>query len=529
MIAYTQEKWTDDVVPSERGQETRKKERKNTMKANMKLALTAVLIVAMFAAVSSMALAAKDSVTMAIPTTDLNTLDPHNSNMIVDRVVRANIFDCLMYFYQGKYENVLIDKYELSSDGTTYTFYLKKGVKFHNGEELTANDIIYSMERAKKSTVMATFTAIIKSVTAKDKYTAVITLEKPYVPFLLSVAANVPIMNEKAVLAYGDKYQRNPVGTGPYKFVRWDAGQKIVLERFDDWHGGKAPIKTATFMFLSDPNSALMATETGEIDFTFTMPPIAVPEIIKSGRLNLYKAPTIASGFLVFNLEKPPMNDKNLRLAMAYAVDKQEIVDVALEGLGVVSKALWDERVGGYAGAYKPVEKNLEKAKEYLAKSNYKGQEINFIIGYEYYRKVATLVQEQLRKIGINVKVSMMESNAWLAEVRKGNYDMSTVNMSMEFDVDFWANAFHSRGIGGFNFGRMNIPEVDKAFDEGKSIIDPVKRKQAYAVIEKALYEDASVIPHYFQVIPVAYNKNLEVSRFTSIGYARVIDMKWLR
>ncbi len=498
-------------------------------KSVLSFAVIAALVVTMLSGLTAVTLAAKDSVTMAIPTSDLNTLDPHNSNMIVDRVVRANIFDCLMYFYNGKYENVLIDSYTLSADGLTYTFNLKKGVKFHNGEELTANDIIYSMERAKKSTVMATFTSVIKTVTAKDKYTAVVTLEKPYVPFLLSVAANVPIMNEKAVLAFGDKYMRNPVGTGPYKFVRWDAGQRIVLERFADWHGGTPAIKTATFMFLTDPNSALMATETGEIDLTFTLPPIAVPEIIKSGKLNLFKAPTLASGFLVFNLDKYPTNDKNFRLAMAYAVDKEEIVDVALEGLGVVSKGLWDERAGGYAGAYKPVEKDLAKAKEYLAKSSYKGEELNFIIGYEYYRKVATLVQEQLRKVGINAKVSMMESNSWLAEVRKGNFDMTTVNMSMEFDVEFWANAFHSKGIGGFNFGRMNIPEVDKAFDEGKSIVDAKKRQAAYAVIEKVLYADASIVPHYFQVIPVAFSKNLEVARFTSIGYARVIDMKWLK
>jgi ABC-type transport system substrate-binding protein len=493
----------------------------------LRLAIALLLLVTVLSGVSAAATAEKDSVTMAIPTSDLNTLDPHNSNMIVDRVVRANIFDCLMYFHQGTYENVLIDGYELSADGLNYTFRLKKGVKFHNGEELTANDIIYSMARAKQSTVMATFTSIISKVTAQDKYTAVISLEKPYVPFIHAVAANVPIMNEKAVLAYGDTYHRNPVGTGPYKFVKWDAGQQIVLERFSDWHGGTAPIKSATFLFLSDPNSALMATETGEIDLTFTMPPIAVPEIEKSGKLNLVKAPTLASGFLVFNLERGPLTDKNLRLAMSYAVDKQEIVDVALEGLGVVSKGLWDERAGGYSGSYKPVTKDLDKAREYLARSNYKGEELNFIIGYEYYRKVATLVQEQFRKIGINARVSIMESNAWLSEVRKGNYDLTTVNMSMEFDVEFWANAFHSRGIGGFNFGRMNLPVVDRAFDEGKSIIDPDKRKAVYASIERVLYEDASVYPHYFQVIPVAFNKKLAVSRFTSIGYARVIDMQW--
>ncbi len=470
----------------------------------------------------------KDSVTIAIPS-DLNTLDPHNSNMIVDRVVRMNIFDNLMNFHEGKYEPTLIEGYTLSPDGLNYTFNLKKGVKFHNGEELKAADIIYSMERAKKSTVMASFTEIIDKVTAKDDYTAVITLKKPYVPFIHAVAANVPIMNEKAVTAAGAMFHKNPVGTGPYKFVKWEAGQRIVLERFDAWHGGKAPIKTANFVFLSDPNSALMATETGEIDLTFTMPQIAVANIEKNKNLNLVKAPTLASGFLVYNLQKAPFNDKNFRLAMSYAINKQEIVDVALEGLGVVSKGLWDERAGGYSGKYKPVQMDLAKAKEYLAKSSYKGEELNFLIGYEYYKKVATLVQEQFRKVGINSKVSVMESNSWLAEIRKGNYDISTVNMSMEFDVEFWANALHSKGIGGFNFARMNLPEVDKAFDEGKSILDPAKRREAYEVIEKVLYEDASIIPHYFSVIPSAFNKNLTISRFNSLGYAKVIDMKWVK
>ena len=275
--------------------------------------------------------AATDSITIAIYQ-DIKTLDPHNSGMTIDKVVYQNVFDCLLNQYEGEYEKVLVDDYSMSEDGTEYTFNLKKGVKFHNGEDLKASDVVFSMERAKTSTNLASYTACIDTVTATDDYTVVFKLTEPYVPFLMSVASFVPIMNEKATTE-SENVNYNPVGTGPYKFVEYATGQDVKLTRFDEWHGGSAPIKDVTFTVLTDTNASLMAVESGDVDMTYSIPSIAVSSVEENKDLGIQLIPTIGSCYIAYNIEKAPFDDVNFRLALAYATNRQEIIDVAMDGM----------------------------------------------------------------------------------------------------------------------------------------------------------------------------------------------------
>jgi ABC-type transport system substrate-binding protein len=497
----------------------------------MKKRFFAILLIAVVAGgisgvCSSVYAQSRDIVRIAVYS-DFKVFDPMNSGMTLDKVVYRNIFDSLLNFYEGEYERVLVDDYEISDDGLSYTFHLKKGVKFHNGEDLKAADVVFSMNRAKQSSTFGNYTSSIEKAEVKDDYTVVITLSKPYVPFLQSVAADVPIMNEKAVADAGENVGFQPVGTGPYKYVKFAPGQQVILQAWENWYGGTAVIKNVEFKVLVDPSSALMATETGEIDVTYSIPPIAAAHLSENPDLTFDKVATTGSGYICYNIEKAPFNDVNFRLALAHAIDKQEIVNIAMDGMGEVSTALWDNRFEGYSGKYPPAEYNLEKAAEYLEKSAYDGKAIYFRVGYENYKKIAVVVQEQLRKIGINVAVEQLEANTWVDDMKKGNYDISTIVMTYDLDVDYWSNVFHSNAIGAYNFPRLNRPEVDQAFDVGKTLLDKNARIAEYEKIERVINGEAIVIPIYWRVNPCVYNKDLTISRFYPLGFARCVDMKW--
>lgn len=470
--------------------------------------------------------AAKDSVTIAIYQ-DIKTLDPHNSGMTIDKVVYQNVFDCLLNLYEGEYEKVLVDDYTISEDGTAYTFVLKKGIKFHNGEELKASDVVFSMERAQTSTNLASYTTCIESVTAADDYTVVFKLSKPYVPFLMSVAGFVPIMNEKATNE-AKNVSYSPVGTGPYKFSDYATGQYIKLTRNDAWFGGKAPIKDVTFTVLTDTNSSLMAVESGDVDMTYSIPSIAVSSVQENKKLGINLITTIGSCYISYNIEKAPFDDVNFRLALACATNRQEIIDVALDGMAVSTDVLWTEAWAGDSDTYSPETYDVEKAKDFLAKSNYNGESITFVAGSDEYKKIGVVLQEQYRAVGINMEVEQLETNTWVSDMMNGNYDITFTGMSFDLDVDLWKNALHSSAIGGYNFSRLNNPEVDAAFDNGTAIHDVTARGENYAVIEKVLYDEAILIPVYFKISPCVYNANLKVNRTYPLGFAYVSDLEWI-
>jgi len=457
---------------------------------------------------------------------DFAGFDPYNSGMDLDKVVYSNVFDCLLRYYNGNYEKVLCTDYSVSDDGTEYTFNLKKDVKFHNGEILTAKDVVFSMDRAKESSQTSNFTKNIVKAEALDDFTVKITLDQPYVPFLTAVASSVCIMNEKAVNDAGDNVRQCPVGTGPYKFKQWDSGSQVILERFDDYHDTLPQIKEADFVVLTNPETALTALKTGEIDMTYTIPSIAVKELQSSKDMVLDLNPTMGSGYIVMNTEAPFLNDPNFRMALAYATNREHIVEVGMGGVAKISSLLWDDRTAGYSDKYKTPEYNLDKAKEYLAKTNYKGEEIPFVVGYENYKKIGVVYQEELKPIGVNISVEQLEANTWVSDMKSGNYSMSTIVQTIDPpDVDFWSTVFKSDAIGGYNFSRLNDPEIDKAFEDGSVCQDPEQRKEIYSAIEKKMYEDTIVIPIYSRVVTCAHSQKITVDRYYNSGFTTLLDM----
>jgi len=471
--------------------------------------------------------AVKDTVVQELKS-DISTLDPQYNVATISAVVFANIYEPLVYYQGNKFVPSLATKWETSADGLTYTFTLKKGVKWQNGETFKADDVVYTIERAKKSPYMLSAVEDIDKAVAVDESTVQIKLKRQFVPFLINVANDFMILNRKAGEQYGENLKSNPVGTGPYKLKSRLEGDSIVLERYDGWHGGAVPVKTGTFKVISEATSAVVALEAGTLDLVNSTPPIARASIKKNTKLTLAEVPTLTSQYLPMQLTKAPFNDVNFRLAINYAIDRKKIIDVAYEGGATIATSVWPPATVGFSPKITAFEYSPAKAKEYLAKSSYKGKAIEYSIGYEGARKQAVLIQEDLRAVGITMNIKLFEQNAWIADMKAGNFDISSINMTVQPDVHFWNRAFHSSSIDTvLNFSRLKDPVIDKVFADGLSILDPAKRVANYEIMGNYIKDKAIVVPICYMTATPAYNANLKISEFRPDGYALLRYMSW--
>lgn len=468
----------------------------------------------------------KDSVIIGM-SGEISTFDPWDNAVLITRYLRTNYYESLLYANnEGKFEPMLCETYDVSEDGTVYTFHIYEGIKFHNGAELTAEDVVYSLNMACQSSGFANETAGILSVEATDDYTVVVTLDAPNAYFLLGVATRVCIVNKEYSESGEDSFE-TPIGTGPYKFVSFTSGYNLVLESFDQWHGGEVPIKNVEFRVISDASSAVMSLEANDIDISYTVPSIAVAEMEQNDAFTVSYVPTQGSAYLVYNINNAPFDDLNFRLALQYAVDRDTIIASALDGIGTRSVSLWGSNTIGYTGNYVFPEYDLETAKEYIAASDYDGSTITFIIGNDTYKRTAVILQSAFAELGINVEIQQMESNAWISDMKNGNYQMSLVIHTVEPDCDNWSTRFATAGIGVSNMSHLSDPDVDAAFVAGRSTNDISARCEQYDFIAKYLVDNAIVVPIYYRTMTPIYNSALQIDVFENTGYARAVNMSW--
>jgi len=197
------------------------------------------------------------------------TLDPQYTDVVGGLRIITNTNESLVKYNEDTMEYLpwAAEKWEVSDDGMEYIFYLYKGNKFHNGSELTADDVIFTFDRAMNSPYTMNYLSCVKGVKVVDNYTVKIEMKYAYSPFLNLVSIpNLAIVSREAVESSADKYGRNPIGTGPYKFVEWANGNYIQLEAYEDYHLGSAPIKNIKVKFIEDQTTAVIALQKGELD-----------------------------------------------------------------------------------------------------------------------------------------------------------------------------------------------------------------------------------------------------------------------
>ncbi|MCI5725408.1 MULTISPECIES: ABC transporter substrate-binding protein [Fusobacterium] len=446
---------------------------------------------------------------------DAKTLDPYSSNDSASTRVTMQIFDPLMKLDKNANPIPCLAESWERPDGNTIIFHIKKGVKFHNGDEMKASDVKFSLERALSSPIMHEVVKGISSVELIDDYTVKVTTEKPMAAILNNLSHdNIVVLSEKLTKEAGDSFGRNPVGTGPYKFVSWESGDRITLEAFPDYWRGEAPVKNVVFRNIVEETNRTIGLETGELDIIYDVSIMDKNKIRGDKNFTLIEAPQARTEYLGFNLKKTPFNNPKVREAISYAIDQKAIIDTVYLGSAEAATSIIGTQISGHVDVEKFTQ-NIEKAKELLKEAGYEnGFKTKIWTSDQPVRRdIAVILQDQLKQVGIDVTIEILEWGAYLDGTARGDHEMfllgwTTVTRDPDYGV-YQLVSTNSQGSAG-NRTFYSNQKVDELLMAGKTELDPVKRNEIYKEIQEIIRKD---IPMYMMVYPmqaVATQKNVK-------------------
>jgi peptide/nickel transport system substrate-binding protein len=466
-------------------------------------------------AASSLALAGtpvSGGVLRAALTASPPTLDPHAATHLAVREVGLHMFEGLLTF-DSKFQVVpqLAEKWEVSADGKVYTFTLRKGVKFHNGREMTADDVRASVERFRSIAPRRNELDGVAKFEIVNPSAVRFTLNKPDAAFLAAIAnpiCQLAILPKEAV--EGKPINKAElIGTGPYKFVEWIPDRWVKLARFAEYRpegkidaGGFGGARTAyadeiRFIPVPEPGARVAGLQTGEYDFADFLPSASIPQLtgersLKIVRLGPQNYPTV-----YFN-HTGRFKSLKLRQAVQAALNMDEIMQVANDGDGRVDPGFYFKEQVWYstAGGKLYNQKNPEKAKQLLKEAGYKGEPVTFVTNtsYDYMYKAAQVIQQQLKKVGMEVKLGVYDWPGSL-DVRKdmSKWDLFTSSHSARFDPS--ANDFYFRAKTSF-LGYSN-PKMEALLDKASAATKFQDRYKIYEEVQKLIYEEVVMLKLY--------------------------------
>ncbi len=444
--------------------------------------------------------------------------------------VSRQIFDPLVFSDgNGQYSPALATAWEFQNDNKDMVFTLREGVKFHDGTTMTAEDVAFSYNTVINAGYADTTCGAMDSMEVVDDHTVVLHLDSEFGPIMDCVSQEaLGIFPKAAYEADPEGFIRNPVGSGPYKFVEWRTGDRITLTAFEDYWQGEAAIKDLTIRIFTDNSVATLALQNGELDVHTQVPQTDVPNVEADPNLQYSEVVGNTTTWLIFNYEGI-FADENLRLAVAHAIDKEGVMLGAIEGKGVVAQAIYAPFVPGYDAEYTGPAYDPEKAKEYLAAAGYPDG-LDIVVkanSNSAYSRPLEMVQAYLADVGINISIEPMESNAWFDDVFQGaDYDMNLVSFSMGMP-DFDELYALYRGGQSQNFGHLDDPVVNEAYDINHSSVDPEARIEACHTIQHQMGDHALTVPIYTAMNGIAANAKLQGIEAKSMKDYRVYDWSW--
>lgn len=454
--------------------------------------------------------------------TDLNlrisdafsTVDPHNLSLNSDIMLSRQVYEPLYWINdEGEEIPMLATEYSVSEDGLTWTFQLREGVTFQNGDPLTAQDVVYSYERCFDNAYMQEKVEAIDSVTAPDDSTVEMHLKYQFSPLMEKIAA-IGIVSQSFAEANMDDQGLlgfNACGTGAYSVKEAIPDVSITLEAYSGYWGGEAPIKTLNFEQITDETTAVTAFEAGEID-VMSIPSANWTQISESGQYNTDSRPSNHVVYLIFNTEAAPFDNRELRQAIAYAINREDIIAVAADGLADPATSLATSYMLGYTEDHMTYEYDPEKAKELLAEAGYPdGLDIGSMktMSGSYFEKVMQVVQSQLAEIGITSTIEGMDGNSLVEDCITGNFTLADMGQNLSLDYDFLKTYFNEEYINGLNMARVSDSQIQELFEQGASTTDKEERLAIYQEIEDLTQELCAYVPLYNLQTTTAWNKDL--------------------
>lgn len=440
------------------------------------------------------------------------TLIPDGKPDDNDIMLEQNVFNRLLKTNNN--QEVILDLatgYEVSEDGLTYTFHLPKNVKFHDGKPMTSDDVKFTFDEIiKQKAFAATSLSSVKEVTCPDDYTVVFTLSKIDAGFLGVLAYNGTSILPRHVYEgldwMGKDSMVTPVGTGPFKYSEWNKGVNMVLVRNDDFYlGPDLPyLDKIVISFIPDANTAMQSFYNGELDVLGIIPPSTeYDKLLSSSNITCDKVIYPSRFYVGFNMAKAPFNDINFRLAVAHAVNSDDMINKALKNIGMKSteymSPLFDWAVNHDENAKVP-EYNIEKAKEYLAKTSLKPDANGVYLkvkvdtyNYEPFPDLVQVLKDQLSKIGIAVEINMLEYAAWDEKVSVSkDYEMALTGGYQGPEASNLADRIVTGGT--LNFLNYSNPEVDRLMAEGAALPTFEKRAPKYKEAQAILAKDVPMV-----------------------------------
>ena len=477
---------------------------------------------------------AKDTLVVA-QGADPTSLDPYGTTDSPAIRVAHCVFETLVTRDdEGNIAPMLTESWDIEDD-CTYIFHLRKGVKFHNGEELKASDVAFSFSKIAESPHASSIRATIDFENSKalDDYTFEMKLTEPFGPILNHLShAVMAIVNEKAYTEAGDQVNEKPCGTGPYKFVAWYPADRIEMVAFDDYWGEKAAITNLTWRTIPEIASRSIEVEAGTVDVAIDIQASELARLEKVEKVTTFKEERSSINFICLNNLIAPFDNVKVRQAINMAIDVDAICNVVYQGTGAVAQAPMSKSVWAYNDNLPPHERNVEKAKELLAEAGYPdGFTCTMTCDQNQQRlDTAEMVQMQLAEIGITMKIASMERGTFIDNVISGNLEMFGLGWTADTgDPDYALFAsFHSsmHGEGG-NMSFYTNPEVDRLLDLGRSSTDPEVRKDAYYKVQEIVWNE---VPCVFLQCPedlYAYNSNLKNFATNADGSIKFAQLSW--
>lgn len=466
---------------------------------------------------------------------DPPTLDPAMATDTTSSRVIRNIFDGLVQF--DKDLNVIpaiAKSWNISEDSLVWTFNLRKGVKFHNGREVKADDFVYTFTRILNSKTKSPRTWLFEGVKGAkefmegkadkvtglkvlDDYTFQVTLAEPFTPFLSVLAMeNAYVVPREEVEKYGEEFAQYPVGAGPFKFVEWKHDDKVVLEKNEDYYvEGRPYLDKVVYRIIPEGSSAFAEYEQGNVyqNVDDDLPAGQITRIMDPNgdfAVDFKSIPRLGTFYIGFNTQKEPFNNKKVRQAINYAVNRKVLAAVVMNGVVKPANGILPPTMPGYNPDLEGYEYNLEKAKKLLAEAGYKdGLPGQFELAYNTDKKnqrIVEAIQSNLKQIGVNVRLINMDWGTYIKKVDNGETQMYRLAWIADYpDPDnFLYVLFHSKNAGpGGNGAFYKNSEVDQMLDKARSMKPGKDRIALYQKIEKQIVEDAPWIPVYYYTAPI--------------------------
>jgi peptide/nickel transport system substrate-binding protein len=466
-------------------------------------------------------------------------LDPHTSQSLQDQQQLENIYRGLTRLKSPADptpEGDIAESWTVSQDKLTWTFKLRPGVKFHDGREVTAADVKYSIDRIKNPKTVATARSDfepVKDVEVVDDKTVAFHLKRPY--SILPIALQLPAWAAIVPKGSGSTLGRKPDGTGPFQYVSQVRNTSLTLKRFPDyWERGKPRVDRLVFTYIPDENARVNALRTGQVDFIDSVPLAQTAAVQRDTRVSVVKFDSSWVDELGLNTQRKPFNDPRVRQAIAHALNRAEIAKVATFGLGKTTNTMVAPtspvKVDAEGLAYDP-----ELAKKLLREAGYPdGFSMSFAPcggdAFPQMRRAGQVIARQLNDVGIKAKAQTLEAGVWAEQViTKHDYDGFICGLVNGNDPDGHSYRYF-RSDGAFNFSQYRgTPRLDDLLERGREESDPAQRAKIYDEAWNVINQDAPWIPLYMVPGVVAAKRSVRGYEpypefnlhFETVGFAK--------